>query len=204
MRKLIAIYDGSIQDKNRDSYIKAILRNIENVVVVDYRNLDNNTPAIDYENDKVILLKPCKDDCLLTITVIMFLKHPKCDIEGEITGDLPITTEAILETIPKDLSGKTVAVINQSNSLGKPLLSELADRRANIISLNSTIDNRSIMKKLQLIQPDILITATGDDDFKLLGHCLKDIKTIIDLSYDTNLSRAIRRVPVIEILKERL
>lgn len=202
MKRLVVLYNGSIKDKCRDSYLKAIRVGIPDVDIRDMSK-DGIDAGINSKHDKLLILKPYTTMYKKYLKKI-FEKYPQCDIEGVFTKKVPVTVEAILRVLPEDLKGKSVVIINQSEDLGIPLMNELAKKKANIVSLNSSVKRPMLYKKLFTIAPDIVITATGGKKFTLLGSSLRNTETVIDLSDDTDISRAIRKVPVIEILKERL
>ena len=199
MKDLLVIYDDQIKDRGRDSYLKAIKREIPSV-----RFADINEDSVVEAPSKVLILKPLDEKAAKEAEKL--LKNcPDYDIEGACTGKLTITAEAILWTLwseqGNDLKDKTVVIINQSDVLGKPLAKELIERGANVISLNSSFNDYEIIENLD---PDILISASGNDDFKLKGDYLKYINTIIDLSNDIDCENKITSVPTIEVLKDRL
>lgn len=199
MEGLIVIYDKEKRDRGRDAYIKAIKKQIPGVRVADVANL----PEVG--RSKLLILKPMNDGDYETLKT--FLKYnPGRDIEGIGSGKLTITAEAILWTIyseqGNDLKGKTVVIINQSDVLGGPLAKELIDLGANVISLNSSypcLDNL-----LTMTDVDILISASGQDDFEMDRELTRMIDVKIDLSNDLEDPIKITSVPTIEILKERL
>lgn len=194
MENLIVIYDKDIRDKGRDSYIKAIKKQIPGVRVADVANL----PEVG--RSKLLILKPMNDGDYETLKT--FLKYnPGRDIEGLGSGKLTITAEAIIRVIgPVDK--KTVVIINQSDVLGRPLAKELIERGANVISLNSSylcIDNL-----LTMTDVDVLVSASGQGDFELDRELTRMIDVKIDLSNDLEDPIKITSVPTIEVLKDRL
>lgn len=199
MEKLIVVYDKEIEDKGRDSYIKAIKRQIPDAIIADIGELPDCTVS------KMLVLKPMEDDDYRTL--MEFLKYnPDHDIEGVGSGKLTITAEAILWTIyseqGNDLRGKTVVIINQSDVLGRPLAKELINLGANVISLNSSypcLDNL-----LTMTDVDVLVSASGKYEFKLDRILTRMIDVKVDLSDDLEDPIKITIVPTVEILKERL
>ena len=199
MQNLIVIYDKDIRDKGRDSYIKAIKKQIPDAVVADIGELP------DCSASKMLVLKPMvEEEYEVFKTFLTF--NPDHDIEGVANGKLTITAEAILETIwserGNDLSGKTVVIINQSDVLGRPLAKELIDLGANVISINSSypcLDNLLTMTDI-----DVLVSASGQGDFELDRELTRMIDVKIDLSNDLEDPIKITTVPTIEVLKDRL
>lgn len=199
MEDLIVIYDKEKRDRGRDSYIRAIKKQIPGVRVADVANL----PEV--RRNKLLVLKPMNDGDYETLKT--FLKHnPGRDIEGLGSGKLTITAEAILETIwserGNDLRGKTVVIINQSDVLGRPLAKELIDLGVNVISINSSypcIDNLLTMTDI-----DVLVSASGQGDFELDRELTRMIDVKIDLSNDLEDPIKITSVPTIEVLKDRM
>ena len=194
MEELIVIYDKEKRDRGRDSYIRAIKKQIPGVRVADVANL----PEV--RRNKLLILKPMNDGDYETLKT--FLKHnPGRDIEGIGSGKLTITAEAIIRVIgPVDK--KTVVIINQSDVLGRPLAKELIERGANVISLNSSypcIDNLLTMTDI-----DVLVSASGQGGFELDRELTRMIDVKIDLSNDLEDPIKITSVPTIEVLKDRL
>ena len=200
MKDLLVIYDDEIKDKGRDSYLKAIKREIPSARIVNIGSEKINLP---FDVDKILVLKPIDYKGLVSE---LWLDNPDRDIEGIYTDQLTITAESILWTLwneqGNDLTGKTVLIINQSDVLGKPLAKELIDRGANVISLNSSFDN--LFNTLHFITPDILISASGNNNFKIPKSFVNLVETIIDLSNDVDVENKITSVPTIEVLKDRL
>lgn len=194
MEELIVIYDKEKRDRGRDSYIRAIKKQIPGVRVADVANL----PEV--RRNKLLVLKPMNDGDYETLKT--FLKcNPGRDIEGIGNGKLTITAEAIIRVIgPVDK--KTVVIINQSDVLGRPLAKELIERGANVISLNSSypcIDNLLTMTDI-----DVLVSASGQGDFEMDRELTRMIDVKIDLSNDLEDPIKITSVPTIEVLKDRL
>lgn len=194
MEELIVIYDKEERDRGRDSYIKAIKNQIPGVRVADVANL----PEVG--RSKLLILKPMNDGDYETLKT--FLKcNPGRDIEGLGSGKLTITAEAIIRVIGP-VEKKTVVIINQSDVLGIPLGKKLIERGANVISLNSSypcIDNLLTMTDI-----DVLVSASGQDDFELDRELTRMIDVKIDLSEDLEDPIKITSVPTIEVLKDRL
>lgn len=194
MKELTVIYEKGIKDKGRDSYLKAIKKQISGVNVIDVENIPN------ISMDKILVLKPMNDRDYENIKT--FLSYNKaCDIEGIGSGKLTITAEAIMRVIG-DVKGRTVVIINQSNVLGIPLAKELIDQGASVISLNSSypcLDNLLTMTDI-----DILVSASGQDDFEMDRELTRMIDIKVDLSDDLEDPVKITKVPTLEVLKERL
>lgn len=194
MKELTVIYEKGIKDKGRDFYLKAIKKQISGVNVIDVENIPN------IQMSKILVLKPMNDRDYENIKT--FLSYNKaCDIEGIGSGKLTITAEAIMRVIG-DVKGRTVVIINQSNVLGIPLAKELIDQGASVISLNSSypcLDNL-----LTMTDVDILISASGQDDFEMDRELTRMIGIKVDLSEDLEDPIKITKVPTLEVLKERL
>ena len=195
MGKFIVVYDKEMEDKGRDSYIKAIKRQISDAVIADI-----NKKGFIQDPYKVLFLKPLDENTARN--AVEFLKeYPSYDIEGVATGRLTITAEAIIRAIgPVDK--KTVVILNQSDVLGRPLAKELIDLGANVVSLNS--DYTSLENLLTMTDIDVLVSASNNSDFTIDRFLTKDIKIKIDLSEDLDDPNKITRVPTIEVLKDRL
>ena len=194
MKELTVIYEKGIKDKGRDSYLKAIKKQIPGARIIDVENIPN------IQKSKILVLKPMNDTDYENIKT--FLSYNKaCDIEGIGSGKLTITSEAIMRVIG-DVKGRTVVIINQSNVLGIPLAKELIDQGASVISLNSSypcLDNL-----LTITDVDILISASGQDDFEMDRELTRMIDIKVDLSEDLEDPVKITKVPTLEVLKERL
>lgn len=195
MENLIVIYDKEINDKDRDSYIKAIKRQIPDAIIANVSKY-----GIIRDPYKVLFLKPL-DENTARNAVGLLKRHPRYDIEGVATGILTITAEAIIRVIGP-VEKKTIVIINQSDVLGIPLAKELIERGANVISLNSSypcIDNL-----LTMTDVDVLVSASGKYEFKLDRILTRMIDVKIDLSDDLEDPIKITTVPTVEVLKERL
>lgn len=195
MNNFIVVYDKEIKDKGRDSYIKAIKRQIPDAIIADV-----SKDGIIQDPYKVLFLKPL-DENTARNAVGFLERHPRYDIEGVSTGRLTITAEAIIRVIGS-VDKKTVVIINQSDVLGIPLAKELIERGANVISLNSSypcIDNL-----LTMTDVDVLVSASGKYEFKLDRILTRMIDVKVDLSDDLEDPIKITTVPTVEVLKERL
>ena len=199
MKDLLVIYDDQIKDKGRDSYLKAIKREIPSARIVNTYTLFH-TNALVPRPDRILILKPIKDEDFKRSTML-FAANKLLDIEGIYTNRLTITAEAILRVIG-EVENKTVIILNQSDVLGKPLAKELINRGANVFSINSSFDGIGWI--YPYLAPDFLISASGDDDFKIKDKFLKYIYKIIDLSDDIDYENKITSIPTIEVLKDRL
>lgn len=195
MKDLLVIYDKSIKDKGRDSYLKAIKREIPEARIVNIGSEKINLP---FDVDKILVLKPINYKGLVSE---LWLDNPDRDIEGIYTDQLTITAEAILRVLG-EVKNKKVIILNQSDVLGKPLAKELINRGANVFSLNSSFNE--IFWAFRYILPDILISASGDENFTILEPFVSNIKTIVDLSDDVETENKITSIPTIEVLKDRL
>ena len=202
MKKLLVIYDKHEKDQGRDSYIRLIKKEIPSAEILDLEGLKENEQDKEYE--KILILKPMKDEYYKPLTKT-FEMIPSLDIEGQFTNQLTITAEAIIRAIKKeakDLRGKTIAIINQSDLLGIPLAKELIEEGANVLSLNSTYG--SIDNLLTMTDIDILVSASGKYDYKLDRILTHKIKLKIDLSDDLEEADKITSIPTIKVLKGRL
>lgn len=195
MNNFIVVYDKEIEDKGRDSYIKAIKRQIPDVIIADV-----SKDGIIQDPYKVLFLKPL-DENTARNAVGFLERNPGYDIEGVATGRLTITAEAIIRVIG-EVKDKTIVIINQSDVLGRPLAKELIERGANVISLNSSypcIDNL-----LTMTDVDVLVSASGKYEFKLDRILTRMIDVKVDLSDDLEDPIKITSIPTIEVLKDRL
>lgn len=193
--RLVVYIDSDKEDKGRDSYLKAISSKIKDVKIIDVAKGKTNE-RININEDRILLIEPIGIIVKRQIKKLFEL-HPQLDIEGRFIGKLTITAEAILRVM-EDVEGKEVVICNQSDIIGKPLALELMHRGANVHSLNSTGSTSNIRTALWFI------TASGKDDFKHKNTSIKGFKKIIDLSDDTDYKRAIRRLPTVDVLQDRL
>ena len=194
MNNFIVVYDKEIEDKGRDSYIKAIKKQIPDAIIADVDNLPDCTVR------NVLALKPMADDTYKWI-IELLEANPINDIEGAASKRLTITAEAVLRAIG-DAYRKTIVIINQSEILGKSLARELLELGANVVSLNS--DYTSLENLLTMTDIDVLVSASNNSDFTIDRFLTKDIKIKIDLSEDLDDPNKITRVSTIEVLKDRL
>lgn len=196
MERFTVLYDKSIEDKGRDSYLRAIKKHIPYAKLVDITT-DEDTMA----GEKTLLVKPLSEWFYKTMTNLVRNCYPSADVEGVATGRLTITAEAIIRVIGP-VKNKTIVIINQSDVLGIPLAKELIERGANVISLNSSypcIDNL-----LTMTDVDVLVSASGKYEFKLDRILTRMIDVKVDLSDDLEDPIKITTVPTVEVLKERL
>ena len=193
---MLVIIDKEVKDKYRNQYLNLIKKEIEDVEVVDFRE----STTLNLKNYNSILVLEPIDEKFKSQMKDFFIIYPEKDIEGSYTKKLTITAESILSVLPIDLKAKTIMIINQSEILGKPLAKELIDRGANVISLNSSF--KEILISLYHLKIDILISASGNDQFMLSEPFVSKIKTVIDLSNDIDSNNKITSIPTIEILKK--
>lgn len=204
MKSLLVIYDSSIADKGRDSYLKGIKKHIPTATFLDVKN---HTSCIEYKQDCVLVLKPIDRNKLFNINYDIRQLCPEKDIEGVNTGRrLALTAQALLNTIWKreviNIQNKTAVIINQSDTLGIPLAKRLIDWGVNVINVNSKY--KDLDNLLAFTDIDILVSASGNYDFKIDRHLTRMINTKIDLSDDLEDPVRITHIPTIQVLKERL
>ncbi len=193
---MLVIIDKEVKDKYRNQYLNLIKKEIEDVEVVDFRE----STTLNLKNYKNILVLEPIDEKFKSQMKDFFTVYPEKDIEGSYTKKLTITAESILSVLPINLKSKTVVIINQSEILGKPLAKELINRGVNVINLNSKC---VITYEILKTRPDILISASGNKNFKINDEFLKNIPLKIDLSNDLVTKDKITSIPTIEILKKR-
>lgn len=198
MKSLLVLYDKSIEDKGRDSYLKGILKNIPDVKVSDVSlGLDGHV----LDRDKVLILNPMKESTYRYFRHKLYRYYPDKDIEGAHTENFTITAEAI-EKVIGSVREKTVVIINQSEVLGVSLAKDLIDIGANVTSINSSY--KCIENLLAFTDIDVLISASGNEDFKIDESFTRNIPIKVDLSDDLEDKDAIRSIPTVKVLKERL
>lgn len=206
MKSLLVIYDSSIADRGRDSYLKAIKKQIPNVALADVRS---GVDGIGYNQDYVLVLKPMGDKKYHILSYKIRNLMPHKDIEGVHVGErLSLTALAIRDLImekyqsPDNIKDKTILIINQSNVVGQPLAKEFIDLGANVININSKY--KDLNNLLSFTDIDILVSASGNHDFEIDRHLTEKINTKIDLSNDLADPVKITHIPTIQVLKERL
>ncbi|NMW84736.1 hypothetical protein HKO22_03120 [Peptoniphilus sp. AGMB00490] len=203
MTSLLVIYDSSISDKGRDLYLKGIKKAVPDVKIKDAKvGID----GIQFDADKVIVLRPMNYKHYCYFMYQLRANYPEKDIEGVATGSLTITAEALLETIydyyNSNIANKTVVVINQSPTVGIPLVKALIDCSLNVINLNSSYP--CIDSLLANTKVDILISASGNKNFQISEALTRDIEMKIDLSNDLLDTDKITSIPTIRVLEDRL
>lgn len=206
MKSLLVIYDSSIADRGRDSYLGAIKKQIPNVALADVRS---GVDRIGYHQDYVLVLKPMSDKKYRQLNYEIRNLVPHKDIEGVHTGErLALTALAIRDVImdkyesPDDIEDKTILIINQSNVVGQPLAKEFINLGANVININSNykdLDNLLLFTKI-----DVLVSASGDSNFNIDRYLTHKVDLKIDLSEDLDDGDKITHVPTVKKLKERL
>lgn len=203
MKSLLVFYDSSIKSKGRDSYLKGIRKHIGNVMAVDVKDTDT---FWHYDRDCVLILKPMEKEKYRSICFWLRKNYPEKDIEAITNGGFTITAQALLNTIWKreviNIQNKTAVIINQSDTLGIPLAKRLIDWGVNVINVNSKY--KDLDNLLAFTDIDILVSASGNYDFKIDRHLTRMINTKIDLSDDLEDPVRITHIPTIQVLKERL
>ena len=200
---LNVIYSSSMADAGTLSYLAGIKNKIE------VKTIDIDTKSVadiafllrNIKNEQILALRPLKDYQEDILDMYLELNN-KADVEG-IMQYKELTTTITAEAISRELTevaGKKVLIINRSEIVGIPLMVELVKRNATVTIAHSKSSN---IKEL-ILNTDILITATSNDNFKIPANYLDEIETIIDLSEDTDSKRAIRRIKTVDILKERV
>lgn len=210
MKRLIIFYDSLIKDKERDRYLKAIEKNIDNFELKDLAVA--GTGEVNINTARMLILKPYDEKRMTTMFEDFFKQYPQLDVEGTFTNKLTITAEAIMRAIDDnykdDLRYTAFMIINQSNTVGIPLATELMKRGATVMSCNSRSE---VFWGLEHFAPEIIISATNNKNFKISLPSLSKVtpKLIIDLSDDVDKevnrdTKVIKHIDTIEILKERL
>ena len=206
MKSLLVIYDSSIANRGRDSYLRAIKKQIPNVTLADVRN---GVDGIGYNQDYVLVLKPMSGTKLFKISYDIRKLFPEKDIEGVHAGErLALTALAIRDLImekynsPDNIEDKAILIINQSNTVGQPLAKELIDLGANVININSKYEDLEDL--LLFTKIDVLVSASGDSNFNIDRYLTHKVDLKIDLSEDLDDGDKITHVPTVKKLKERL
>ena len=200
LQSLIVIYDKNHANKGTLSYLSAIKKTIKNYVVVDIEDLDGYDIK---DGNKVLVLKPMSKENEKKIKDL-YKDNPSLDVEGQWTSKFTTTAAAILEILQNMFKDKRVkvAIINQSETLGLPLAKKMLDLGYGVLSFNTLSTVFEIEKTLSIYNPDIIITATGNDNFSI---SVKDDVPVIDLSNDVKREEnVIRHIPTVHVLKNRL
>lgn len=203
MKSLLVIYDSSIEDEGRDSYLGAIKKNVQDLKVTDIKDgMDN----VFFNQDYVLILKPMSDKKYGTLFSWLRGICPEKDIEGMIDDGFTITAQALARVIlgreRDNIEAKTIVIINQSEVLGQSLAKYFIDWGANVININSKY--KDLDNLLAFTNIDILVSASGSYDFKIDRRLTRMINTKIDLSNDLEDPVKITHIPTIQVLKERL
>lgn len=82
----------------------------------------------------------------------------------------PATAQGIMSLLDEDLREHTVAIINRSRLIGKPLVKMLEERNATPVLCHSKTDWKFMT--LLLHKADIIITATGQPKWLSLEDCV--------------------------------
>lgn len=111
---------------------------------------------------------------------------PFMDVDGLTRNSVylpctPLGVMKILEEINYDLEGKTVAIINRSNLVGKPLVNLISEKNATPILCNSYTKNLNELLSIA----DVIVTAVGKENF-LNTTNVKPHQCIIDVGITRN------------------
>lgn len=200
MNSLLVIYDKEHANSGTLSYIGAIKGSIKDYAIIDIKDLDNIEIS---DKTKILVLKPMSLKNEEKIKNL-YKDRPELDIEGQWTSKFTTTAAAILKMV-KDMFGDKrikVAIINQSETLGIPLAKKMLDMGYGVLSFNTLSGVSEIEGVLKAYEPDILITATGNDNFII--NVDEDVP-VIDLSHDVAREKnVIRHIPTVHVLRDRL
>lgn len=199
---LFVLYDSSLANLDSNLYMKEIAKKIEDVKFLDVSNIKDTPEIIGVITSKavypVLFIKPFNRT--FKKQMLKEMGNRAIDIEFDKHG-LSVTAEAILRVLPEDLKGSRVYIINQSETVGIPLAVALMRKGATVISMGS---KSRVRYELFNECPDIIISATGDNNFRLGEKFTERALILVDLSDDLEDKRAIRRIPTVDVLRERL
>lgn len=105
---------------------------------------------------------------------------------------VPAAVKAIEEIIQREnieLEGKNVAIVNNSNLIGKPLSMVLTGKKATVTLCNRDTEDL----KEHLVDADIVVTATGESEI-LEKDMLTEETFLIDAGYETGESSEAEKV----------
>jgi methylenetetrahydrofolate dehydrogenase (NADP+) / methenyltetrahydrofolate cyclohydrolase len=120
------------------------------------------------------LINPSKDVDGLTFLNSGLLFHNK----SKLTPCTPMGVMKLLEYYSIDLDGATVAIVNRSNLIGKPLSFLLLEKNSTVIVCHSHTKNLDHF----LQSSDIVITAVGDrSKFRITKNMIKENSVVIDV-----------------------
>ena len=197
MNSLLVIYDKEHANSGTLSYIGAIKGSIKDYAIIDIKDLDN----IEISDKTKIKPMSLKNEEKIKN---LYKDRPELDIEGQWTSKFTTTATAILKMV-KDMFGDKrikVAIINQSETLGIPLAKKMLDMGYGVLSFNTLSGVSEIEGVLKAYEPDILIMATGNDNFII--NVDEDVP-VIDLSHDVAREKnVIRHIPTVHVLRDRL
>lgn len=205
---LNVMFSGTNADDESRKYLKAIMRNIKPIYLIDVDVFSNTEdfmkfvstikgeyvlPVLPLDVDSKRIIWSCFDNgTIKDIENVSFFETPP----------ITITAEAILTELEKrkiQIIGTKVAVFNRSNVIGLPLTIELIKKRATVFNVNKLTSEEDVVDIIKM--SDIVITATGKRhqiDKRLLND-----KVVVDLSGDTDYEDSIKSVPTIRTLKKR-
>lgn len=175
--KILALKDNN--DSSTEKYLESLckLANKYNIDL-DYKKSDDMLFDISSLNDDpsingIFVTKPTNTISEINVSKII---NPKKDIEGisiynlgnliyENEVFIPCTAEACSEIILDniDITGKTVAILGRSITVGKPLsiILQSHKRNATVININSKTKNAEDLSKLA----DVVVAAVGKKEF---------------------------------------
>lgn len=201
--KLIIISDVGY-DSASEVYIKNKIKTLNECgidsEVINLNDISYNTKEEYLSNIKTVINISNKDSCVNGIIVQLPLKYGVTekdfaddidwtkDVDGFSSINrgrlmngldclIPCTALGVMSTLPKDLSGKDVIVINRSGLVGLPLYKLLLDRNATVMTCHSK--TRFINDNISFA--DIIITAVGKSNF-INVDCVNINSTIIDVA----------------------
>lgn len=156
------------EDETLQFYQKQDYDNVPKVVeLVQYLNFDKDCLAI-------IVQLPLPEQFEASKAQILGAIQPHKDVDGlwgvvqglsqiGLIDFVPATPRAVIEVLKyykyDDFQGKTVAILWQSNLIGKPLANELMKQWATVFTANHSSDTEKVKKICQM--SDIIISATG-------------------------------------------
>lgn len=210
MKKLIILHDAEkAKDENSYMYVKQMCKEIEEFELINLSKIEEY-PLLEHlreanrEKHKIIVVYPYSHHRAM---IDNYLKsHPELDLELAVNGGMTPTAEAIIEKLPKiqDLRDKTILIINKSPRVGKPLNNYLLSKGLNTLCVGKESDYFKIIGMIYFYEPQIIITATGDNNFKIPPKVCEIPKMIIDLSEDCKTENKITHINTIKKIKERL
>lgn len=188
----------NLKNKNSDSYLRAIKKRAEKEGV-EVSVLTNNPYSNNPWNEKEIRVATS------ILKNVLVLEPCEFEFKRELTLDGNLTSKAIfnlIEEFNKEREVDTVAILNRSSLIGRPLHEMLLQADYTPFMLHSKTDKD--YKKELLCLSDIVVSATGTDMTEFFDEAYNEYFNIIDVSNDYRDDRILKLADQTEIGKRTL